>query len=144
MNRKQALTLSRHLDDIARIPSAQKNTVVDLLYSGMERVVSFMGQFIENNPGKVLFMVSTTTIILINSDGILDRTTVVYDERGNPAQKRNGGLLERLLHPVISELKILLYPVAAALSAWLEMILWFSYERKKPGPGKKQPARAGS
>ncbi|EMI18009.1 hypothetical protein RMSM_05052, partial [Rhodopirellula maiorica SM1] len=64
MTSDQAIVIARHADEIAALPAAQRTGVLSLIRNDTEKVVAFAGRFIEANPGKSLFTVATTTIIL--------------------------------------------------------------------------------
>jgi len=132
MNRNQAFTVGRHLDDIAALPAAQKKGVIDLIYRDMERVAQFMGRFVENNPGKVLFTASTTAVILNNPDSILGGGEVVFDSEGNPHFVSSPGTIERIAKPMVDTARMLVIPViAAALGVYFGIRIWFYFRRRK-------------
>lgn len=91
----QAVTVGRHADDIASLPSSQRTGVLSLLHRDAERMVGFMGRFVEANPGKSLFTVATTTVILAESERILGGDEVVFDAEGNPIVVSKDGVLGR-------------------------------------------------
>ncbi len=132
MNRDQAITVGRHLDDIAKLPTMQKQGIVELLYRDMERMAVFMGRFIENNPGKVLFTSSATAIILKNSDKILGDGQIAFDAEGNPYFVVKPGLLERALMSMIMPfVKIAALIFGLFLSLRLGLSLWYSIRRSR-------------
>jgi hypothetical protein len=93
----QAIAIGRHADEIARLPAAQRRGVMAMLRSDTERVVGFLGRFVEANPGKTLFTVATTTVILAEPDRILGGDEIVFDADGNPILVHKSGLAERTL-----------------------------------------------
>jgi hypothetical protein len=58
-------------------------------------MVGFLGRFVENNPGKTLFTVATTTVILAEPDRILGGDEVVFDAEGNPIVVTKTGFVDR-------------------------------------------------
>lgn len=66
-----AMTIARHADDIAKLPASQRRGIKNLLFSQTDRMVKFMGRFVENNPGKVLFTGATAGVILAEADRVL-------------------------------------------------------------------------
>lgn len=132
MNRNQAVTVGRHLDDIGNLPANQKKGVLNLLHQDLERVVAFLGRFVENHPGKVLFTTATTSIVLAKSDHVLGDAEIVYDDQGNPHVVTQPGIIERTVKPVLDAL---LFPLALILGITLFLYVGirisFSYLRQK-------------
>lgn len=93
----QAIAVARHSNDIATLPPAQRDGVLSLLRSDAERVVAFMGRFAEANPGKTLFTVATTGIILAEPERILGGDEIVFDAEGNPIVVSKSGLMGRTI-----------------------------------------------
>ncbi len=93
----QAIAIGRHADDIAKLPATQRRGILALIRSDTERLVGFVGRFIEANPGKSLFTVATTTVILAEPDRILGGDEVVFDADGNPIVVRKAGLAGRTI-----------------------------------------------
>ncbi len=91
----QAIALTRHADDIAKLPAAQRAGVLGMLRSDADRMVSFIGRFVEANPGKSLFSVAATTVILAQPERILGGDEVVFDAEGNPIVVSKAGLVGR-------------------------------------------------
>ncbi len=91
----QAIAVARHADDIAKLPQTQRTGVLAMLRSDTEQMVGFLGRFVENNPGKTLFTVATTTVILSEPDRILGGDEVVFDAEGNPIVVTKTGLVDR-------------------------------------------------
>lgn len=92
---EQAIAVARHADDIAKLPQAQRTGVLSLLRQDTEKAVGFVGRFVENNPGKTLFTVATTTVILAEPDRILGGDEIVFDAEGNPIVVTKKGLADR-------------------------------------------------
>jgi hypothetical protein len=132
-SRQQAITLSRHAEDIGRLPEAQRNGVMRLLQTEFDRTVSFMGRFIENNPGKILFTAATTTVILIHADKVLSgEGEIVIGPDGKAVFVAKTGIIERVADDVIKQvLKVLLPLLAIAGAIWLGTKLWFHYRFAK-------------
>lgn len=93
----QAITVGRYAKEIGKLPAQQRKGVVGLLGKEMNRTVSFMGRFAERNPGKVLFSVAATTVILAQSERILGGDELVFDAQGNPVLVSKPGLAGRTL-----------------------------------------------
>ena len=132
MSSDQAVTLGRHLDDIARLPATQRQDIAELIYRDMERMIQFIGDFIRNNPGKVLFTASATTIILKNSDKVLDGGEIIYDEEGKPHLIEKPGFIERIIKPVVDPvMKVVVWVMAPVIGLCAGIRLWFYYRRKR-------------
>jgi len=125
----QAITVSRHADDIAALPASQKQRVIDLLRDDTERMVTFMGRFIEKNPGKVLFTVAGTAVVLANADKVLGgEGEIVIGPDGEPVYVAQPGMIERFTMGIVNRVLAVMLPlVALAAAAWLCIKLWFRY-----------------
>ncbi|TWT51083.1 hypothetical protein Pla22_38600 [Rubripirellula amarantea] len=91
----QAIALARHADDIAKLPPTQRSGILSLIRKDAERMFGFIGRFVENNPGKVLFTAAGTTIILQESERMLGGDEIVFDADGNPVVVTKPGMLGR-------------------------------------------------
>jgi putative intracellular protease/amidase len=98
----QAVTVARHADDIAVLPASQRQGVLAMLRNDTEAMVKFAGRFAEANPGKTLFTVATTGVILAEPDRILGGDEIVYDADGNPVLMRKSGLVDRTVETTVS------------------------------------------
>ncbi len=97
----QAITVARHADDIAKLPATQREGVLAMLRSDTESMVGFAGRFAEANPGKTLFTVATTGVILAQPERILGGDEIVYDADGNPIIMRKSGLVDRTIETTV-------------------------------------------
>ena len=93
----QAIAVARHADELAALPSTQRQGVLALLHQDAERMVSFMGRFAADNPGKTLFTAATTTVLLAESERILGGDEIVFDAEGNPIVVSKAGLAGRTI-----------------------------------------------
>jgi len=91
----QAIAIGRHVDDIAKLPPTQRNALLLMISEQSDRFATFVGDFIKQNPGKTLFTVSGTTVVLANKDAILGGDEIVFDKDGNPVVMSKQGLVER-------------------------------------------------
>lgn len=97
MTTDQAIVVARHADDIGRLPAAQKAGLIGMLKGNTEQMVSFVARFVEANPGKTLFTVAATTVILAEPDRILGGDEIVFDADGNPVLISKGGFAGRAM-----------------------------------------------
>ena len=125
----QAITISRHADNIVDLPASQKQRVIDLLRNDTDRMVTFMGRFIEKNPGKVLFTVAGTAVVLANADKVLGgEGEIVIGPDGKPVYVPQPGMIERVTMGVVNRVLAVVMPlVALAGAVWLGIKLWFRY-----------------
>jgi len=86
----QAVQIGRHVDDIAKLPANQQSGLLAMISGNADRFAAFVGRFVEQNPGKLLFTAATTPIILANSAAIFGDGNIVFDEDGNPVLDSNG------------------------------------------------------
>jgi hypothetical protein len=132
----QAISIGRHAEDLGRLAPAQRRGVLAMLRNDTERMVTFVGRFVEANPGKSLFTAATTAVILAEPDRILGGDEIVFDAEGNPIVVRRAGLADRVLEAggdVVSHVSDrYLRPVyltatafaGAFLTAWLSLKVW--------------------
>ena len=103
-----------------------------MLRNDTQRMVAFVGRFVEANPGKSLFTAATTAVILAEPDRILGGDEIVFDAEGNPVVVHRAGLAGRVLEAggnVVSHVSDrYLRPVylAAAAFAGAFLIAWMS------------------
>ncbi len=139
----QAIAIARHADEIAKLPPAQRSGVLAMLRNDTEKMVSFLGRFVENNPGKTLFTAATTTVILAEPDRILGGDEVIFDAEGNPIVVTKTGLVDRGMAAggeaaahVSAEYLRPLYLTAMVfvgtfVALWLMLKLWHINRREK-------------
>lgn len=139
----QALAVARHADEIAALTGPQRRGVLALLYADTQRMVSFLGRFVQANPGKSLFTAATTTVILAEPDRILGGDEIVFDAEGNPIVVSKPGVLGRSIDVTsgvaehVSEryVRPLFFAVAAFLGLFLGMLaitkLWHTHRREQ-------------
>ena len=132
----QAIAIGRHADDIAGLASSQRQGLLAMLRNDTERMVAFVGRFVEANPGKSLFTAATTAVILAEPDRILGGDEIVFDAEGNPVVVHRAGLAGRVLEAggnVVSHVSDRylrpVYLTAAAfagafLIAWMSLKVW--------------------
>ena len=140
---EQAIAVARHADDIAKLPQAQRTGILAMLRRDTEKAVGFVGRFVENNPGKTLFTVATTTVILAEPDRILGGDEVVFDADGNPIVVTKKGLADRgmaaggeaLAHTSENYIQPVFLTVMAFLGTffgcWLLLKLWHINRRER-------------
>lgn len=97
MTAKQRSLIAGHASDIASLPATQKTRVMQMLKENTGEMVGFVGRFVEANPGKTLFTVAATTVILAEPDRILGGDEIVFDADGNPVLISKSGFADRAL-----------------------------------------------
>lgn len=132
LGRDEMITVARHAEDIAKLPSEQKSNVLQLLYEDTKRMVAFMGRFVERNPGKTLFTAATTTIVLANAERVLGGDDIIIDKDGNAQVVSKPGLLGRTVETTVTNilrpiLYVLLPLIALGASTWIAIKLWSTY-----------------
>ncbi len=121
----QAIAIGRHIDDIARLPPSQRNALMTMISEQSDRFAIFVGDFVKMNPGKTLFTISGTAIVLANQDAIFGGDEIVLDKDGNPVLMSKQGIVERagsrltteVSEKVVSPLAQVLIPIAAIAAA---------------------------
>ena len=124
-----AVGLARHADDIHRLPAARRDGVLRMLHQDAERMIAFMGRFLERNPGKVLFTGAATTIILANSERILGGDDLIFDAEGNPVLLPRQGTVERVLAPAVKTVLWFVLPLLSlGMAIWLAVRIWYLWQ----------------
>ena len=136
LNRNQVITLTQHADDIGKLAAAQRTGLMRLFYDDAKGMIAFIGRFMEQHPGKVLFTAATTTVILSNADRILGGADIVLDADGNPTVASKPGLIDRLVERVVEGvlhplLRVLLPIIAMGAALWIAITLWPMYRRQR-------------
>ncbi len=116
----QAIQIGRHVDDMAKLPAPQQNQLLELMSGNADRFAKFVGRFVEQNPGKVLFTAAGTTVILAESERLLGGSELEMDADGNPIVVRRPGLVESLTDKAKDSLD---EPIAQT-TATLNWLLW--------------------
>ncbi|TWU48080.1 hypothetical protein [Rubripirellula reticaptiva] len=93
----QAIAVARHAEDLAKLPPTARSNILGMIRDDATRMVQFLGRFAEANPGKTLFTVAATGIILAEPDRILGGDEIIYDADGNPILISKSGLAGRTL-----------------------------------------------
>lgn len=140
----ELIEVAKHADDIVKLPGPQKSKILELIYSDTERMVKFMGRFVEKNPGKVLFTGATTAVILTNPEKVFGASEMVIDKDGNPYIVERTGFLERAydttLRNTLKPVFIWVAPfIALGLTIIIGMKLWPLFRIGKIG--KAAPKR---
>lgn len=132
----QAIAIGRHAEDLAKLSASQRSGVLALIRNDTDRMLAFVGRFVEANPGKTLFTAAATTVILAEPERILGGDEVAFDADGNPIVVRKGGLADRALdaggnvagHVSTHYLRPIVLTGAAVagvlLAAWLAFKFW--------------------
>ncbi len=143
LSNRQAIAIGRHAEDIAKLPPAQRDGVIGMFKNNTDRMVSFVGRFVEENPGKSLFTVAATTVILAEPERILGGDEVAFDAQGNPIVVSKAGVVgrtmdaggEALAHTSQEYLQPLFYVAmvfaGTFVTFWLMIKLWHLHRREK-------------
>ena len=143
MTGDQAVTIGKHLDDLAKLPSAQRTGLMKLFREDTTQMVSFVGDFVKANPGKSLFTVAATTVILSEPERILGGDEVVFDADGTPIIVTKKGIAGRTMEATGEAAKhvsdgyikpaymIALTFISTFFALWLILKLWHTHKREK-------------
>ena len=147
---EQAIAITRHADDLAKLPSPQRAGILSLLRNDTERMVGFLGRFAQANPGKTLFTVAATTIILAEPERILGGEEIVFDADGNPIVVTKPGIMGRTMESGgkvvanVSEqyIRPLYLSVLAFVGVFASLFMCtklFHFARGTPTPAPREP-----
>lgn len=146
---EQAIAIGRHVDDIAKLPPAQRSELVRMIADQSDRFTTFVGGFVKRNPGVTLFTISSTAIILANKDAIFGGDEIVFDKDGNPVLMSKQGILERatsrvtgeVSERVVSPIMQVFVPLAALLAAgYFGVKLYGVWQRQQLNLSKQPPS----
>jgi hypothetical protein len=146
---EQAITIGRHVDDIAKLPPAQRSELMSMIANQSDRFTTFVGGFVKQNPGTTLFTISSTAIILANKDAIFGGDEIVFDKDGNPVLMSKQGVLERaasrvtgeVSERVVSPIMQVFVPLAAILAAgFFGIKLYGVWQRQQLDLSKQPPS----
>jgi hypothetical protein len=147
----QAIAISRHVDDIAKLPPTERNALLSMISEQSDRFATFVGDFVKQNPGKTLFTASGTAVVLANKDAIFGGDEIVFDKDGNPIVVSKQGLVERaaarttteVSNRVISPIVSVFVPLAALIVASFSGIKLFGvWKRQQQALASKQEPHA--
>lgn len=116
----QAVAVAKHADDMAKLPQPMRSKLVAAIGRQPERYTAAMGRFVRDNPGKVLFTVATTGVILSNPDAFLG--TLGAD--GTVAPGLIDRTLDKTVTPVINRVMWVLLPALAIAALILLFRFW--------------------
>ena len=147
LTKDQAVTLASHADDIAKLPPTQRKSILAWIRNDTERVLTWMGEFMKQNPGKTLFTVATTTVILSESDRILGGYEWVVGTDGVARLVAKPGLVERLGKPTIDAansgltllIRVAVGLVAAIVGTYAGIKLWWHWREKQHRFAERHP-----
>ena len=143
MTSDQAITLGKHVDDVAKLPAAQRQGLLTMFKQDTDRMVGFVGDFVKANPGKTLFTVAGTTVILAEPEAILGGDEIAFDAEGNPIVISKKGIVGRSIeaggeaakHVSDGYIKPVYYTAGAFIGTffvvWLMIKLWHAHKREK-------------
>lgn len=140
MTTNQAITVARHLDDLEKLPDGPRRGVLELLNKQLDKFTAFIGRFVEKNPGKTLFTLATTTVLLAESERLFGGCDIAYDKDGNPRVVCEEGFFERMWKHTVDvmrePLSILAWGGVAAIGLVVLYLIWRwlpRHPRARPG-----------
>ena len=119
LNRNQALDIGRHLDDIGNLPPEMRAKLLAIADKNPEGFAKYARQFVDKNPGKVLFTLGATAALIANPQAILG-------DAENPGwlERTSDSIFDRTLSPVVSASIWVLVPFLAFYAAWKLYKTW--------------------
>jgi hypothetical protein len=116
----QAVVVSRHAEEIARLSAPQRAGVMQALSRSPARVVGYL----ERHP-KVLLTAAGVVTIVAMKDEIVGTTQLALDAAGNPIAVAKPGFIERLVgEPVKQATNLIGLVLASILAGWGAIQLW--------------------
>lgn len=138
LSEDQAVILARHADDIAGLPSSQKNQVVEAMLAAPKQVV----EYLEKHPKAFLTAGGIIAVVKLKDDVLGDGKEVVIGPDGKPIIGLDGkpitrkrGFLERILDQFLDRFHKLVLAVlviiAVFLGSWCAVKIWGCYRRER-------------
>ncbi len=132
----QAIQFGRHVNDIAQLPGGQQSALIGLISQNVDRFTSFVGRFVEKNPGKVLFTAAGTTLILAQPERFLGGDEIVFDAEGNPVVVTKPGIVGRagnaVSNVISSPIRLTLNLIGIALVGAVSIFLGIKIRESLP------------
>ena len=127
----QAITLSRHADDIARLPAAEKASVLRAIGRSPARVA----EFLERNPKFMITAASVATIIAISDEMLAPSEIIEYGPDGKPVRTTRlspADVISRnTAWPLATVLLLVAIPLTAGVLLWLLVRIYWSWVRHR-------------
>ena len=122
----QAVVIARHADEIAKLPAAQREGVMQALAKSPARVASYL----ERHPKILLTTAGVVTVVALK-DEIVGTTQLALDAAGNPIAVAKPGFIERLVgEPVRNATNLLGVVAASILAGWGAIQLWGAWRMR--------------
>lgn len=138
LTKDQAIEIGKHLSDMAVIPPGPRSQIVALISSNADRFATFVGRFVEKNPGKILFTAATTTLILAESERFLGGDEIAYSEDGTPYVLHKPGVIGSVANQVGTSvvqpiMRAIMWVAVPALAVFASIKLWGIWRRENHG-----------
>ena len=136
MPTEDAILLARRSQEIALLPEAQKQAVLE----GASKHLGDFVRFLESNP-KFTFTVAATAVLLKEGDQMFGSSQIAIDANGNPVLLTKPGFIERFVQIFLAGIAgSILAPIGLALAivtgGWGAIKLWFLYRRHRSMAGR--------
>ena len=126
----QAVQLAKHVDDIAVLPASTRTRLLEKIGQQPAQFAKWMGRFVRDNPGKVLFTAAATTAILNSPDAFFGSIDGGVGTPGMVERVVLGGV-DRVVTPA---LKIAGYlALAVVIGVTVCSLLWIYLRRHRTG-----------
>ena len=122
----QAVIIARHADDIAGLPSSQKNQVVEAILAAPGRVIDHM----EKHPKVFMTAAGIATLVALKDDVLgTDEETTTNPDGSTTTRKR--GFVERILDRFQKPVSAVLVVLAVIVGCWGAVKIWGCYRRER-------------
>jgi len=131
-----AIALARHSDELAVLPAAQRNSILEMIKKDKDAFFGWLGKFVSKNPGKIVFSTATAAT-LIASPSILIEEVTEFGPDGKPRRTTKTGPLNKpaeeigkaIASPLQTTLKWLGLVFVIALGAFAGIKLWGQWKK---------------
>ena len=94
LSENYAISLARHSDDLAALPMQQRKSVLELIQKDKDAFFKWLGEFVKNNPGKVVFSTAGTATLIANAENLFGRIRNKTNPDGSTEPVRVPGLAD--------------------------------------------------
>lgn len=126
LTESQAVVLARHADDIAVLPGAQRQGVLQAMTAAPGRIL----EYLEQHPRILMTSAGVGTVIALKDDVLgVEKETVINPD--GSVRTRTTGFVERIATTFQTPLTVILALCAAIVGGWGAVNIWGCYRLKR-------------
>ena len=138
LTESQAVVLARHADDIAALPAARRQGVLEALTAAPGRIL----EYLEQHPRILMTSASVGTIMALKDDVLgVEKETVINSD--GSLRTRTTGFVERIVTTFQTPLTVILALCGAIVGGWGAIKIWGCYRLERVRVAQAEQAPAG-